>query len=193
VNKQEIRRQARLKRQTLSINMRHISAKKASDLIINHAIFANSTHIACYLTQNYEFDTQFLINAIISQQKHCYLPVLDPQSQQEMIFVNYHSGDPLTPNQYQIPEPHVTEHNWINPEKLDLVLMPLVAFDDQGTRLGMGGGFYDYSLQFMLTGQHQQPLLIGLAYPCQRVAPLPRSDWDVPLHGVLTENGLTFF
>ena len=72
--------------------------------------------------------------------------------------------------------------------------MPLVGFDQQGYRLGMGGGYYDATLAFM---QHRRlwrkPRLVGVAYECQRVETLPHDPWDMPLDAVLTERQLYYF
>jgi 5-formyltetrahydrofolate cyclo-ligase len=77
---------------------------------------------------------------------------------------------------------------------LDLILTPLVAFDDQGNRLGMGGGFYDRTLAYLGRRKHwKKPRLIGTAHAFQQVARLPHESWDVPLHGVVTEKALLSF
>jgi 5-formyltetrahydrofolate cyclo-ligase len=75
--------------------------------------------------------------------------------------------------------------------ELDLILLPLVAFDESGQRLGMGGGFFDRSLAFLAWRQHwRKPHLIGLAYDFQKVAALPREPWDVPLDAVVTDQNV---
>jgi 5-formyltetrahydrofolate cyclo-ligase len=74
---------------------------------------------------------------------------------------------------------------------LDLVLTPLVAFDAQGHRLGMGGGFYDRSFAYLLRhSRWLRPRLIGLAYDFQRQTRLPHQPWDVPLHAIATDHRL---
>ena len=64
--------------------------------------------------------------------------------------------------------------------------MPLVAFDKQGNRLGMGGGFYDRTLARLHEQNWQKPQLIGLAHECQKVDALPIESWDVPLKTIIT-------
>ena len=72
--------------------------------------------------------------------------------------------------------------------RLDLVLVPLVGFDPQGNRLGMGGGFYDRTFAYRGRRKHtSRPCLIGLAHECQRVEHLPCAGWDIPLDGVITD------
>lgn len=76
----------------------------------------------------------------------------------------------------------------------DVVLVPLVAFDRAGNRLGMGAGFYDRALSFKLNNQGvKRPLLIGLAHHFQEVKSLPAQNWDVPLDAILTDQELVEF
>ncbi len=73
---------------------------------------------------------------------------------------------------------------------LDLVLLPLVGFDEQGGRLGMGGGFYDRSLAYLARRKNgHKPTLIGLAHECQKVDRLALASWDIPLAGTVTDAG----
>ena len=80
---------------------------------------------------------------------------------------------------------------WLS--QLDIVLLPLLAFDDRGNRLGMGGGYYDRLFASRLHRKTKQPLRVGLAFDCQQAERLPMQAWDVPLHAVVTESGWRFF
>ncbi|MHA6297100.1 5-formyltetrahydrofolate cyclo-ligase [Devosia sp. CAU 1758] len=71
----------------------------------------------------------------------------------------------------------------------DFVLMPLLGFDSEGTRLGYGGGYYDRTLAVL----PKKPMLIGLAFAAQELPHIPRDSHDVPLDAVVTENGVRFF
>jgi len=104
-----------------------------------------------------------------------------------MEFAMYHDGDPLSLNRYQILEPH-SQPFLI--EKLDIVLLPLVAFDEMGNRLGRGGGYYDRTFFAHAQGK---PFLLGLGYEEQGTRQLPNDPWDVKLDGVLTEHRLILF
>ena len=74
------------------------------------------------------------------------------------------------------------------PWALDLVLLPLVAFDANGNRMGMGGGYYDRTFSFKSRGQSiPGPKLIGLAHELQRVDRLPVENWDIPLAGIISD------
>ncbi len=74
--------------------------------------------------------------------------------------------------------------------RLDAVVVPVIGFDSRGWRLGQGGGYYDRTFGFVSRKARPRPLLIGLAYECQRLASAPREAHDVRLHAVLTERRL---
>ncbi|MCP1363185.1 5-formyltetrahydrofolate cyclo-ligase, partial [Halomonas sp. BBD45] len=119
-----------------------------------------------------------------------YLPVLRPLSDNRLWFVHYHADTPMVANRFGIREPH-TRHGahrarQLPPWALDLVLLPLVGFDDDGNRMGMGGGFYDRSFAFVRY-RRPRPRLIGVAHDCQRVERLPVASWDVPLDAIVSD------
>lgn len=127
-----------------------------------------------------------LLNAV-ADGKRIYLPRVPTQRDGVLQFFAWSPGTTMQPNRLGIPEPEAIESNRIAPEKLDLVLTPLLAFDDQGHRLGMGGGYYDRTFAFLKSGTFTQPMLLGLAYEFQWLGNIPQADWDVPLAGVVTE------
>lgn len=151
-------------------------------------LFRRSDHIAFYLPNDGEIDLRPVIERAWAMGKHCYLPVLSPAFHNRLWFARYLPDTRLAPNQFHIPEP-VSRWREMRPAwALDLVLTPLVAFDCQGNRLGMGGGFYDRTLAFLQQRQcWRRPLLVGTAYEFQRVTALPQQPWDVPLQAVVTE------
>jgi 5-formyltetrahydrofolate cyclo-ligase len=108
-----------------------------------------------------------------------------------MEFRRYSPDTRLRPNRYGIDEPERGASTRIAVRRLDLVLVPLVAVDPHGTRMGTGAGFYDRCLQHLRAGRNwRRPKLIGLGYEFQRVAALAARSWDVPLDALLTEKGL---
>jgi len=140
-------------------------------------------------------DVTPLIALAWAYRKQCYLPVLGLRNSRKMWFAPYQPDTLLINNRFGIPEPqHKNSARLFKAQSLDLILMPLVAFDNKGHRLGMGGGFYDRTLQFLLQRQQwSKPRLIGTAYAFQEVPQLDNEPWDVPLHGIATENGLQRF
>ncbi len=136
-------------------------------------------------------------NAILSawrRHKNVYVPVVSHLGWERLWFV------PATPdctwktNRFGIPEPVISRRWWLRASSLDIILLPLVAFDEQGNRLGMGGGFYDRALAFLLNRQYlRQPRLYGLAHSFQQTDELPKRHWDVPLDGIITEQQVLQF
>mgnify|MGYP001805942608 CR=1 FL=1 len=127
--------------------------------------------------------------------KRFYLPVLSPlkkrQTGGQLWFARYRVGDRLRPNRFGISEPIGRGRHLIQPRRLDLMILPLVGFDAQGHRLGMGGGFYDRTLAYRQRhSQWRRPRLIGVAHECQRLDQLEPRPWDVRLDAILTESRL---
>ena len=105
-----------------------------------------------------------------------------------LCFVRYDEGDALELNPYSILEPQNTARK-IAEDHLEVVIMPLVAFDLLGNRLGTGGGYYDRTFAFLCANPSKKPLMIGLAYMAQQAENIPTDPWDIKLDGVLTEGG----
>lgn len=135
--------------------------------------------IALYHAVNGEIDLSALWKSAASQGKSCYFPVLNDDF--SLSFLPATPSTAFKNNQYDIPEPDVSRDLAIAPKALDLIFMPLVAFDQMGTRLGMGAGYYDRTL-----ANENHPLLIGLAYDFQQCDYLEPQAWDVPMTGVVT-------
>jgi len=118
-----------------------------------------------------------------------YLPRIVNYRTSRMEFIA-DRGLPLRPNRFRIGEP--VSGIRIGARALAVVLLPLVGFDGQGNRLGSGAGYYDRLLAF----RHRtrgRPLLVGVAFECQRCPGLESAPHDVPLDAVVTEAGIQFF
>ena len=129
-----------------------------------------------------------LLRLAHSRRKHGLLPVLRPHPKKKLWFVEFRPGEPLDKNVYGIPEPRLRNRRIHLPFAMDLLLVPLVGFDSDCNRLGMGGGYYDRTLAYLLHRTHwRRPLLVGVAHECQRVEELETNPWDVPLDLIATE------
>ncbi len=114
--------------------------------------------------------------------------MLRPGKRRQLWFLRYRPGEPMRANRFGIPEPARRQRRLALAWTLDLILVPLVGFDADCNRLGMGGGFYDRTLSFLRQRTHwQRPRLIGIAHECQRVERIQPQPWDIPLDAVATE------
>lgn len=146
--------------------------------------FAGAQRIATYLAVNGEIDTGPLIQNAWQERKRVYLPVL--QANATLLFAAYTPDSVMRNNRYRIPEPETYPDLPALPaSEMDLMIVPLVAFDLRCQRIGMGAGYYDRTLADC---GHNKPLLIGLAYEFQRVALIPARNWDIPMHKIVTED-----
>jgi 5-formyltetrahydrofolate cyclo-ligase len=141
--------------------------------------FQNGQKIALYLANDGEINPNHIKNFLRNEGIEVYLPVLNDK---KLKFAKL--GHKFAKNKFNINEPTATE--MLNAEQLDIIFMPLVGFDKQKNRLGMGGGFYDRTLAFKKYQKHTNPKLIGLAFDCQKVDKLAVKKWDVPLDIIIT-------
>lgn len=187
----ELRKKMRQQRRSLSSSERLQCAEKAAHQFAGTRQFRCSRHIACYWPSDGELDPLPLMQLAWARNKTCYLPVLNELPSQRLWFAPYREGDPLVYNRFGILEPSLPVNELASAWMLDLILAPVVAFDVQGNRLGMGGGFYDRTFAFLKYRKHWlSPRLFGLAYDFQKVAHIEPAAWDVPLQGIVTEVGL---
>ncbi len=158
-------------------------------LLTCSTLFRNSKKIALYLETDGEIAISQLLPLIHSNKKRTYLPVLRPIPPNRLWFSEYRVSDKLIRNKYHIREPNIRQRKPIHPHGLDLVLVPLVAFDCNCNRIGMGGGFYDRTFAYLKTrNTWSKPKLIGVAHELQRVTQIQTNFWDIPLDGVVTES-----
>lgn len=136
--------------------------------------------VAVYMAQDGEVDLQPIIHACWQRGIAVALPVIDGR---DLSFRAYGPETTLRRNRFGIPEPAHAE-----PLSPTTVLAPLVAFDAQGHRLGMGGGFYD-----RFFAAHPEARRFGIAHDYQRADALPTDAQDIPLTAVATETGWRAF
>ena len=183
---QALRNQLRQQIRKTRANLTALQQQQAEDSITQQALALieerNAQHIALYVSFDGEISTDKLIKTLWAQDKHVYLPVLHPFNPNHLLFLRYLPDTPMLKNKFGIWEPKLNVQNVLPLEELDILFTPLVAFDKQGNRLGMGGGFYDRTLQ---NWQNSSFIPVGLAHQCQQVEQLPTEAWDVPLHQIL--------
>lgn len=140
--------------------------------------------VGAFLAFDGEPDVRFTLTQLARRGVGVALPVLPDDSKQPLCWRRWTPATPLSANRYGISEPLGTAE--VHARDINALLMPLVAWDRQGTRLGMGGGWYDRSL----ADPELRARRIGVAWTLQEAeAPLPRDPWDAPLDAVVTESG----
>ena len=183
---QALRTQLRQQIRKTRANLTALQQQQAEDSITQQALALieaqNAQHIALYVSFDGEISTEKLIKTLWAQDKHVYLPVLHPFNPNHLLFLRYLPDTPMLKNKFGIWEPKLNVQNVLPLKELDILFTPLVAFDKQGNRLGMGGGFYDRTLQ---NWRNSSFIPVGLAHQCQQVEQLPTEVWDVPLHQIL--------
>lgn len=183
---QTFRNQLRQQIRKTRANLTALQQQQAEDSITQQALALieerNAQHIALYISFDGEISTEKLIKTLWAQGKQVYLPVLHPFKPNHLLFLRYLPDTPMCQNKFGIWEPKLNVQNVLPLDELDILFTPLVAFDKQGNRLGMGGGFYDRTLQ---NWQNSSFIPVGLAHQCQQVEQLPTEAWDVPLHQIL--------
>jgi 5-formyltetrahydrofolate cyclo-ligase len=184
---------------------------------ISHPVLKNIQNIGVYLAQTGELNLSPLIKILWALNKNIYVPMIQNQSQNQnsnpnspqapkskmLKFGKYTEHTQCRPNSYfekfgvQILEP-IKPLSFIHPAELDLVLLPLLAFDSHGTRLGTGGGYYDATFNPIKNNKNNtnnsspkpkqsKPYLLGCAFDFQQSKILiPKDPWDVKLDGALT-------
>jgi 5-formyltetrahydrofolate cyclo-ligase len=191
----DLRQQLRIQRRALPPALRQQAALAIADRLADWPVFTAANRIAGYWACDGELSPMLLLERAWAANQQVYLPVLTDASPQSLQFAPYRPDTPLRHNRFNIPEPDVPSTRWLEPPELNLVLTPLVAFDNFGNRLGMGGGFYDRSFAFLRDPslRDHRPYLLGLGYEFQKVYALRRQSWDVPLDAAVTEAALWVF
>ena len=186
-SRSDIRRELRGRRRALSVQQQRVAARKLAQRLRQLPALATARHVALYWPNDGEIDPRLLAR-IKPAQQHLYLPVLQAFPALTLRFVRWSPRMRLRKNRFGIPEPRCGARR--PAQSLDVILMPLVGFDAAGNRLGMGGGFYDRTLARRQGVAPHKPLLIGIAHVCQQVGELGVAAWDIPLHLVVTDQGI---
>jgi len=173
-------------RNALSKQQLRAAARDMTLLLESTPEFHHALHIAAYWPVKGEMDTRPFIDQAVRYNKHVYLPVIVDGD--TMMFAPYEKDMPMKDNRFGIPEPDVAPDRLVSPRDLDIALVPLVVFDGDGHRLGMGGGFYDRTFSFLNEEPDAaKPCLIGAAHEFQHTGHIPPHPWDVATRMVATE------
>ena len=153
------------------------------------ALLTEARRVAIYWSVRGELPLLMLTRELLARDQAIYLPIV--QDDGSLRFGAWRPGAALTGNRFGIPEPELAAEVTLSGAELDLVLVPLLAFDRQGHRLGSGAGYYDRSFAFLRERPRpSRPLLLGVAYAWQEQPSLPAEPWDVTLDAIVCEHEL---
>lgn len=168
----------RAARRNLSPQLQATHAAAIKRHLLGSELFRVKKRIAVYLSNDGEVDLSATITAFRELGHEVAAPRVAAGA---MRFYALEPHDTLETNEWGIFEPLPAKP--VSPQELDVALVPLVAFTDQGDRLGRGGGYYDRYFEA------HEALLIGIGHELQRVPTLRRNAWDKPMDAVVTEKG----
>lgn len=185
--KSVIRKSLRSQRRALNHQAQRLAAQQLAKQLHKIPAIKKARHIAAYWPSDGEISPLLFLQELQKRGKQLYLPQV--LSNGHLRFKRFHCANGLQKNIYGIPEPVGKQQRAA--QDMDIVLMPLVAFDKTGNRLGMGGGYYDKTFAFKKQSLwRKKPLLIGLAHHFQEVDALHHDTWDIPLSSIVTDQSV---
>lgn len=185
LSKQEIRREMKKRRASLSLPQREEASRQIAELLRQQECYRQAAVLLSYASFRDEVDTRPIIEAARSDGKRVALPHISGTS---MAFYYIRAWEDLMPGYQGIPEPPVTSP--LEESGSALLLLPGLAFDTNFQRLGYGAGYYDRFLA-ETTGRWSFYKL-ALAFPCQIIDKLPSEPHDIPLDGILTPENIRY-
>jgi 5-formyltetrahydrofolate cyclo-ligase len=191
----ELRKQLRAGRRAIPDAERRSYDRSIRASLRRLGVWRRGRRVAAFLGMPGEVDLRPCFGQAWQRGVRLYVPHIVSRRNGTMVFVPLEPGAALRGNMFGIAEPLHGSRGRIPLRHLDSILVPLVGFDAQGHRLGMGAGFYDRALRPRLdrTQSFRRPRLIGIAYSIQQVERLEPASWDVALDLVVTERGILHF
>jgi 5-formyltetrahydrofolate cyclo-ligase len=187
-DKAALRRALRARRAALSTAERRRASRQLLRLALRHRLLMRKRRAGFYVPTRHEIDVLPLLERALALGAACFLPIVPGRGRKKLWFTRLGERPAWFVNRYGIPEYHPPAPRKCRAGSLETLFLPLLGFDAEGWRIGMGGGYYDASLAALRIRRHwRKPRLIGVAYAVQEVDRVPRDAWDVPLDGILTE------
>ena len=185
-DKRSLRASCRERRRAISESSQRLAAKDLAKQLQSLREFRSVKTVGMYLASDGEIDLGIFMNWCWDKQLLTCVPLINKQTK-VLGFSLIDRNTALVRNRLGILEPEAGEGTTLSIDMLEILLMPLVAFDDHGNRLGMGGGFYDATLKANQDAGGRQPVRIGVAHEIQRLQKIEPDPWDVPLDLAVTD------
>ncbi|QJC30147.1 5-formyltetrahydrofolate cyclo-ligase [Enterobacteriaceae endosymbiont of Plateumaris sericea] len=180
----KIRNKYKKLRKNISIINKNILDNIITNKILNFISFKKNQNIGLFISSLGEINTNLLINKLWLQNKIVYVPIIDPFFEGKLFFSKYTSNTILKFNKFNILEPNIQKESLFLIDILDIIIIPIVSFNSDRYRLGMGGGYYDR----LLINKSNNILPIGIAYDCQLNNEFPICNWDISLPVIITQS-----
>ncbi|HHZ84280.1 MAG TPA: 5-formyltetrahydrofolate cyclo-ligase [Gammaproteobacteria bacterium] len=188
--KTSLRKEKIRERNLISQNEMDQVEKKTASLFMDMFSELKIKKVSIYIPVHNEVPTKRIIQLIIGSKTECYLPVIDQDlNNKKMKFAEFNHETALVKNKFNISEP--ISRTFENVLQLELVVMPLVAFDNEGFRLGMGKGYYDFT--FGSSEINRKPLFWGLSYDFQKTDSCYPEEHDLKMEAVICPSGVRKF
>lgn len=187
MSKKELRRELLARRSALSSERVEQASDAIQDAITAMPAFGRAREVLLYMAVRGEVRTGRLLDALLRRGARVLLPRCEPGASGVMHLACLTCREELRPGAHGIPEPSPEMCARVDNFAPDVAIIPGVAFDRRGCRLGYGGGYYD---RLLAGPAFERTLLVAPAYAFQIVDVLPADPWDRPVHRLVTENGI---
>lgn len=185
-----IRQRALCARRAMSHDERTQASETICKRLCESPEFFACRTVGCYLPMHDEVDTREIIQRAWRANKRIFVPVL--RGDVQMVFCEIEPESELEQNRFGVWEP--VRGLLLDAKRIDIVITPTVAFDDNCNRVGMGSGYYDRCFKHLrYRKKWLRPKLIGVAFACQKVEKITPNPWDIPLYKVFSDNSPTAF
>lgn len=188
-NKAEIRRIILQKRNSLTKEEVASKSRRIQERLYSLKQFVTAKCVMAYASFRNEVNTSLIIDKCLKSGKKVFLPLVDKDSDN---LIAYEIRDFLTdtaPGSFGIMEPVIKDRKRIRIDEIDICLIPGIAFDRSGNRIGWGRGYYDSFLRNLPARAGKY----GLAYDFQLIERIMSTDKDVPINGLITESEILLF
>ena len=183
--KKILRKEILTKRKNIDIVEKEKMDRKICDKFYESKYYRDAKNIFIYISYDSEINTKEIINKALIDNKKIYVPRTEFKTRL-MDAVEIISLDNLIESEYGILEPSIEEPH-IEPNELDLIVVPGVAFDRNGGRMGYGAGFYDRYFKKISKDKMKKIVKLALAYDFQILEDVPMNEQDVPVNYIITE------
>lgn len=185
-DKKILRKEILEKRNNIDLVKKEEMDKKILNQFYESKYYKQAEKIFIYISYDSEINTKVIINKALKDNKKIYVPRTEFKTR-HMDAVGITSLDNLIESKYGILEPSI-EELYIDPSELDLIVVPGVAFDRNGGRMGYGAGFYDRYFKKINKQNINKIVKLALAYELQMLDKVPMNTQDVPVDFIITEN-----